>query len=381
MNILFHGWEYPPNGGGVGVYMHNMARALSYAGHHVVVVAGRADGLPVEEEQNGVHVYRNYHKHEIGSRRVRNAVLSIAREHCTDLIEGADHLGDCASILRRPHPIPVLIKIHACQVIDVLQRAHIYYSWQRFTIALAKLRAWKQMRAELFSIQNGDLACVPSQRMLDELYRQGLKLPDRIFVLPNPVSIPEQSSNGESDTPLVLFVGRVEFLKGIQFLPSIMEHVLSRFPEARLEVVGPDNYARGVGSITRWLKKRFVNLADRVDFRGQVSNIELDRAYRRTWVVVVPSLWDNFPNVVLEAMVRGKAVVTSPHGGMPEMLADTEAPIEEPSSEAFAEAVVSLLGNERLRNEIGQRERNRCLNFYSPEAVAREYTDLLESQL
>ncbi len=81
--------------------------------------------------------------------------------------------------------------------------------------------------------------------------------------------------------------------------------------------------------------------------------------------------------VILEAMAKGKAIVTSAHGGMPEMLAGTGSPIEEPSNFSFAEAVCRLLGDRRERESVGQANW-RKLQDYSPEKVIPRYLDFLK---
>ncbi len=381
MNILFHSWEFPPNGAGVGAYMGHMAQTLVQAGHHVVVVTGRAAGMPAEERTDCGHIYRVYDRDDAGSRQVTDRVLAEARNHGINVIEGADHLGECANLLaQKPRP-PILIKAHACQVIKVLQRAHVHYPWQRITWALARARARKQLQRERYVIEHADLELVSSHRLLDEMRKQGLRLPARIAVLPNPIADPGCGERHAAETPTILFVGRLEFLKGVQFLPNILRRVLERVPNAQLRVVGGDTYARWVGSLKAWLSNKLGDMAPRVALLGSLTPETLDAEYRAAWVTVAPSLWDNFPTVVLESLIRGLPVVTTPHGGMPEMLTETGATVHDPRSPSFADAVADLLLSEEKRQQWGDAGRQRCLDQYSPAVVGDQYLDFLNANL
>ena len=374
MRVLFHGWEFPPQGGGVGAYMRNMALALAQTGHAAVVVTGKAKGQPSEEEQPCGIVYRVYDYDEIGSAAVKDRVLAIARNHHSELIEGADHLGECAGLLKEKRRPPVLVKVHACQAVRVAWESHVYYRWQKWTLRLAHLRALRQLLRERRSIERADLICVPSRRIWDEMVRQGLRLPKNIAHIPNPYPITEtKPGRSENDSPLVLFVGRIEFGKGIEFLPKIIKSVVQHFPQTRFEIAGSDTYARGIGSLKAWLEKALGAYKAYVNFLGRIDQKALNDAYARAWLVIVPSRWDNFPTVVLEAMAKRRPIVASPHGGMPEMLEGTGAFVVDPSKEIFARMICRLLGDSKEREKIGEACRQRVQQAFNPNAIVSKY--------
>ena len=379
MRVLFHCWEFPPQGGGVGAYMQNMACALAQTGHSAVVVTGRAEGKPTEDEQPFGVVYRVYDQNEIGSAKTKDRLLAIARNHTVEIIEGADHLGECADLLMEKRRPPVLIKVHACQAVRVAWKSHVYYPWQNISIRLAHLRSIGQLLRERQSIQKADLLCVPSRRIWDEMIIQGLQLPENIAHIPNPYIVDEAvEDHSESDFPLVLFVGRIEFGKGIEFLPSIVETVLQHFPKTRFEIVGSDTYARGIGSLKFWLENKLGTFSANVNFKGRMDAKELNQAYKRAWVVIVPSRWDNFPTVVLEAMAKARPIVASPHGGMPEMLEGTGSFIVDPAEGVFAAKVCHLLGDSIERRKIGKACLERVQQEYNPKAIVSKYIQFVK---
>jgi glycosyltransferase involved in cell wall biosynthesis len=179
----------------------------------------------------------------------------------------------------------------------------------------------------------------------------------------------------------LLLVGRIDMGKGVQFIPGIIRSLVRAVPDVRLEIAGGDSSARGLGSVREWLEGQLGPLASHVSFLGLLDPLALDEAYRRAWIVIAPSRWDTFPTAVLEAMVRGKAVVASPHGGMPEMLEGTGCIVASPSAPDFPEAVRALLADPVIRSRAGQTARARAEREYSPGVVTRRYVEFVQSRL
>ncbi|MEI6219195.1 MAG: glycosyltransferase family 4 protein [bacterium] len=382
MKILFHGWECPPNGTGVGAYMLAMSQALAAAGNEVAFITGSHIGHPAEEDMGGVRIIREYDRSEVGSEDVARRVLGFARDFGADLIEGADHLGECAALLRADRHTPVLIKAHGPQCLRVLQRAQVFYQWQRFTLGVACLRAHRQLAAERYCLENADWLCVPSQKMLDWLRDEHFRIPARSGVVPYPVTdVPQACREDEAPEPTLLMAGRLAFMKGIEFLPSLIARLVSRFPALRIEIAGGDTYARGIGSIRKWMEEHLAGVANHVKFLGSLESAAMDAAYRRAWVVILPSRWDNFPNVILEAMIRARPVVASPVGGVPEMLAGTGSRVADPRTDEFASAVTCFLSDARLRLDAGELGRRKAVTEYAPRVVAEKYVQFVQNCL
>ena len=380
MRILFHSWEFGPGTGGVGQYLYQMACGVQDAGHDAVVVAGRNGTDPEYMETECGIVYRIYDKDEVRNPRVCNLLLDIAEKHRIDVIEGADHWGECARVIMVPRRPPVVIKYHSCQYLNKIKSSGEIYLWQKFTIALGLFRSRAQVCAERKCIEDADAFIAPSRKIVQALLEQGTRLPVKRLVIPNMLChIPELYACEEADVPSLLFVGRIEAGKGIQYFPRILKQVIRKYPDAVLEIAGGDQYARGLGSLKKWLKRQMGPLLSNVRFLGPLSPPELDRAYRRCWLLVFPTKWDNFPMAVLEAMSYAKPVVTTPNGGMPEMLEGTGAPIVDPSSSQFGEKIIELLSDTNLRRQIGAACRERVVNHYTPRQIIPQYLNFLQS--
>ncbi len=382
MNILFHCWQYPPHGGGVGRYIRNMSEALVKAGNHVVIASGTANGVPEHEVTNGVHIHRVIQKEEIYTLKCSDRILAIAEKNFIEVIEGADHLGSSSRLVARRDRPPVVIKCHSCTILYAAhEKAHTVYPWQKYLIKLARLKNYRQALHERRSIEHADLLMAPSFKIIEEMRNQGLRLPEKQLVIPNPIEIGRFESQ-ESSEPKILFIGRLDIGKGIQFLPEILRKVREKHPTVKLEIAGGDSYARGLGSLQKWLEGQFGEDGNNIIWRGLLTETEVNSAIDNAWVVVVPSRWDTFPTVLLESMARRKALVVSDKGGIPEMVKGSDIPVCDPSKAGFADAVVELLSDSGKRMQVGRSGQEKAQACYSPDKIADLYTrTLLESKI
>jgi glycosyltransferase involved in cell wall biosynthesis len=126
------------------------------------------------------------------------------------------------------------------------------------------------------------------------------------------------------------------------------------------------------------LAERLGIVAD-VEFQGVVERDGLDALFRRATIFVHPSREESFGMTLAEAMSYGLPVVGGRRsGGVPDQLKHGEAGIlvdvRDPA--AIAEAVSSLLEDERQRKNLGEAARRRILASYSAETVVRSYMDV-----
>lgn len=380
MNILFLCWEYPPKGSGIGRYIAEMSAALAAGGHKVTVLTSTCTGLPEEDVCRNVQVLRKFDRSELRSGRVARLAVDVAKDFHADWIEVPDHWGEGAKLLKMQKRPPVVVKMHYNDVLKAPRYAQAWYPWQKRMIDLACWRQWRAISEERYSLAHADVLLAPCRRILDEAERQGVRLAQNRAMVPNPIRCREWE-NEESATPTILLVGRLDVGKGLSYLRGILEKLVGDFPDLMLEIAGGDSYARGLGSVKQWFKSQLGTMVRHVRFLGVLGSEQMDAAYRRAWVVIVPSRWDTFPQVVLEAMARKKAIVASPHGGMPEMLAGTTCVVAEPASDAFAGAVSGLLAEKSARWETGESGRKKVSDVYLPERVARLYVERVASQL
>lgn len=226
------------------------------------------------------------------------------------------------------------------------------------------------------------------RRLLVELYDAD---PQRVAVVPCGVDLRRfrplnqqaaRKALGLSDDPLVLFVGRVEPLKGIDILVEAMAMIERR--DARLLVVGGDDQAAGEVSRLR-ARAEQLRLDGRIRFVGAVEQSRLPTYYNAADVCVVPSFYESFGLVAVEAMACGVPVVASRVGGLTGTIRDGETGYLIPwrCPEPFAERIDLLLENDELRRNLGKAA-HQATRGYGWRGVASrlaaEYTRLWQEQ-
>ena len=168
---------------------------------------------------------------------------------------------------------------------------------------------------------------------------------------------------------VVLFVGRIEPLKGIDVLLRAVSHLDGRF---RALVIGGDgkDLARK-GELSELASA--LNIADRVTFLDAVPHSDLPLYYNAADVCVVPSYYESFGLVAVEAMACGVPVIASRVGGLKETVQDGQTGYLVPwlCPEPFAERLELLLNNESLRRSLGREARAAAERFRWSEVAAR----------
>ncbi len=192
------------------------------------------------------------------------------------------------------------------------------------------------------------------------------------------------------DQRLVLFVGRIERLKGIDTLIRAMGLVLQRHPEWKghvaLSIVGgqPDDSpaVRSVEMERLRALREELGLTDLVAFLGAKSQDTLPHYYSAAEMVVVPSHYESFGMVALEAMACGAPVIASKVGGLSLIVQDrlTGYLVPERDVMSLAEKIELLLDDPSLGQAIGVQATDWARRFRWP-AVANRIIELYDEIL
>jgi glycosyltransferase involved in cell wall biosynthesis len=201
-----------------------------------------------------------------------------------------------------------------------------------------------------------------------------------LHVLPLGVDLaPEHAPPGDSLT--VGFLGRLEPYKGGEIAVRGFAKVADGI-DATLEIVG-DGSQRA--DLETWAAE--LGIADRVVFRGAVSQSEALRRIAGYDVVLVPSLsarnWkEQFGRVPVQAMAAGTAVIASDSGSLPEVLGGCGALVREGDIDDLADTLGRLLREPGTRQELAARGRQRAADVLSWEKLGdgcdRMYREMLE---
>lgn len=177
-------------------------------------------------------------------------------------------------------------------------------------------------------------------------------------------------------SPLIGWVGRFRKQKAVVDLLDAFLLVYEAHPAARLVLVG-DGELRQVSES----RAESLGIADIVSFTGMRNDVP--RVLAALQVFALPSLWEGMPNAVLEAMAASLPVVATRVGGVPEVVVDgvTGLLIPPRDADALAAAVIRLLRDPALRQQMGKAGHERVRRHFSVEQMVRRTETLYEELL
>jgi D-inositol-3-phosphate glycosyltransferase len=242
------------------------------------------------------------------------------------------------------------------------------------------------------------IAATPAeQAQLERLYKADL---DKIVVIPPGVDLErfrpmaKDVAKREVGIPCgdktILFVGRIEPLKGIDTMLRAMALIQERYPEAAtntcMAIIGGDPWAEDPDEEMARLQalRHELDIHDLVTFLGSRDQDILPNYYAAAEMVIMPSHYESFGMVALEAMAMGTPVIASDVGGLAFLVKDGVNGFHVPSRdpEALAERIYTLLTDPNCRETLGRQARQYAQQFAWPiivERMLQVYKNMLES--
>ena len=389
---------YPPyHFGGDAIQAHRLAEALARRGHEVHVIHSRDAyhlAHPGEPPVDFEH-HANIHCHGLLSRsHLGTALLAHQlgtpgpyRGRMRELLESLDpHVIHFHNVSLMGGPGVLGLEFNGVETPIRLYTAHEYW-WVCPTHVLYRFgreactrrtclactlhnrrppQLWRFTGAVPRALRHLDRLLLPSRFALER--HQHLEVPKT--VLPHFVPIPEETpARNTAAQPYVLFVGRLEPLKGLaDILPFFTEDL-----GAELRVVG-------TGSQEEALRREVSTKGLRVRFLGPLHPEALAEHYRDAIALVAPSrCYETFGMTVAEAFAQGTPAIARGHGALAELIEDSGAGYAFDSSEECRHALRQLLDDPELRGRLGEDGRRAARERYSEEAHMTNYLELVHT--
>jgi glycosyltransferase involved in cell wall biosynthesis len=357
--------------GGPIYSVHSLATALVGREHEVHVYTTNVDGpdecdVPLGQsvDVDGVRVW--YYSTGIGRRLYRSPTMGQALQSRLKKFDIV-HLHSvflwptlAAARIACDAGVPYIVAPRGMLVTDLIRRKS----------SLAK-RTWIGM-FERRNLERSAAIHVTSEIEASQLKELGF-YHRRFAFVPNGTTIPSKDECWELPTavlgqrrarPTILFLGRVNWKKGLDRLIPAMAHI----PEAELVIAGNDeeNY-----QATLLAMAAAADVADRVRFLGFVNGTEKLQLLRKAHMLVLPSYSENFGNVVLEAMAAGCPVVVTPEVGLSSIVKKANAGlVVEGNPEQLGRAINELLKDDNALRKMGASGRRIAREEYSWETIA-----------
>ena len=200
------------------------------------------------------------------------------------------------------------------------------------------------------SLKRADAIIVPSGFLALIFGKRGFAT----RVVPNIVNLERFSSIDVSEKPAaphILVARNLEQLYDNTTALYAFSRIRQQYPDAYLTIAGSGPELETLENLARSL-----GIAEAVTFAGLVQNTEMPALYRTVHIALNPSLADNMPISILEALASGVPVVSTNVGGVPYLVEDGKTALLVPprDPERMADAMLRLLRDESLRNHMVQ---------------------------
>ena len=240
-----------------------------------------------------------------------------------------------------------------------------YYTWSKFFYKIFLLKWFRRINVKIAVSR-------PAKEFANRHFRGDYT------IIPNGVDIEhfnpdvppiDEYCDGKLN---ILFVGRMEKRKGVGYLIEAYQRVKQELPNSRLIIVGPGSR----------LRKKYEKMVEKkglkdIVFIGQVNFPDLPRYYKTATVFCAPATgFESFGIVLLEAMAVGKPIVATNIEGYAGIVEhQVEGLLVPPKDDRkLAEALISLLNNKSLQEQMGARGRARAAQ-YSWKTIAGQVLD------
>ncbi|WP_143147804.1 glycosyltransferase [Desulforamulus hydrothermalis] len=384
-------WEYPPlNVGGLAQHVYDLTVTMAKQGDAVHVITRGQPGMPEYEEVKGVHVYRVQPFRvsstdfvtwvmQLNMAMLERALPLTGKLNAVEIIHAHDWLvAYAARVCKHAYKIPLIATIHAT---EWGRHNGLHNDVQRH---ISDIEWW-------LTYESWRVICC-SYYMQEQL-KHIFQLPDdKLRIIPNGVN----PANFRWDEPpgprvkrehyaspeekIVYYVGRLVPEKGVQVLLEAIPKVLQYCPRTKFIIAG-------TGSFEGELKYRAacLGLNNRVYFTGYVDDITRNCLYHYADVAVIPSLYEPFGIVVLEAMAARTPVVVSDTGGLSEIIEHGVNGLKAYTGNAnsLADCILHCLLDPAAAGQLQERAYRDVIEKYNWDTIARQtkkvYREVIEA--
>ena len=360
--ILTISWEYPPLiEGGLARHVRKLSEALVELGVEVHVLTRGGDQATVEEEVAGVQIHRiveperptDLAEFVTWVERMNSDMLAAGVELGDridfDLVHGHDWLvaGACDHLARR-FDTPLVTTIHATEYgrhqgwVESHPQSHIHgvERWiaNRSDRVIACSHFMREQIADIFAVGEERITVIPNGIDPDDM---PVEDPAELARLRSEFAAPDES--------LVLLIGRLVYEKGFQLALEAMPRVIEAVPDTRFLMAGS-----GTHETELHRQAEELGLMDHGTFLGWIGDDVLHSLYRISELTVVPSIYEPFGLVALEAMASECPCIAADTGGLREVVPVDGAGLRFRASdpEHLAEAAIQVLSDEKLSRRM-----------------------------
>lgn len=340
-----------PFKGGIERRMHDTARLLAEKGHDVTILTSRLPDTSEEEVVDGYRIIRLKSKFI----NVYNPPF-VSSEGVLETLKSLD--ADIVNYNYRWAPS----YNKALKEYDGRKIFTYHNMWGEGTgiQGFASEINDNSFRKTLMSFDH--IVCV-SDYVRDDLIRRGIP-EEMTSTIPTGFQCEPLDKVDEGD--FILSLGRLVKTKGLEYMVEAMKNV-----DCKLIICGKGPESK---KLERMIRK--LDLQDKIELRGYVSETEKSILMGSCKFFVMPSLFESFGLAAVELMSHGRPLVCTNVNGLPETVGDGAITVNPKNPSALANAMNQLLEDDQLRKEMGLKARSRA-ESYAWENIMDRYEGIL----
>ncbi|PQV43482.1 glycosyltransferase family 4 protein [Methanohalophilus euhalobius] len=370
-NIGILSYEYPPNFyGGVGIHVGELTRSLAIGNNQVHVFTSSVQTLNEQLIRNlWVHGptelhYQTSNNFSAAYKKIQtniNVAAMVKKQFSggsLDLLHSHGGLIQLATTLSKESTqLPLVMTAHSIDInrtkpdgLSVMMESNVVGMVDRF-IAVSK--SIQEELEQTFGIEHDKITIIPNGVDSETFKHQNADDIKRKYKLDNRF--------------VVLFVGRNDSQKGVMYLVDAVRRLQKDIPEIMLVMVGqPDIYH----------DKHILCLP-------HVDKHELIKLYSLSDVFVLPSIYEPFGIVLIEAMACETACIGTRVGGIPDIIDHnrTGVLVEPESCASIAEAIDRLYHDPEKRCLMGKRGREKVISYFDWQNIAKKTGEVYQQVL
>lgn len=401
MKVGLLSYRSHPYSGGQGIYIKHLSKALKNLGHEVSVLSGP----PYPELDSGVNLIKipSLGLFESGERlkafRLRflwspidlyewitvmtggfpepytygKRVLKRLKENNLKLDVLLDNQSLSSSLLEIQAHYPLAVTIHHPITKDHKLEMQNAINWKE-RLSSSRWHNFLPMQKKV-APQLKNIICV-SQPSKEDVISEFKVDEKKITVIPNGIDIGifKPSSLKKSLSFRIVTTASADIpLKGLRHLILALPRVIRQFPLTSLTVIGKSPEKSNLNKLIDDL-----DLEDKITFRSGISEKEIVKTYHDSDIAVIPSLYEGFGFGAGEAMACGVPLISTDSGGLKQVIGDAALKIKPGSVNQIEEGILKLFTEEKIRQELAEKGRERMEEFFDWKVAASAYIEVFK---
>ena len=375
--------------GGASIYMFTLKKELEKKGHLIKTLSS---GYNNKEHFNDFS-FRGFNTKSLGRVLLYlfnfssyNSIKKLLKDFKPDIVHLHYIFSQTSpSVLLPLKDIPTVMTLHDGVMICPLNRLNTSFEICNRSFGgyhcikcLGKKYFYELIRNKTYKklLKNIDIFIAPSKN-IEEYFNNQEFIKNKLKVLYNGINLLEYSEITKGNN--LLYIGSLSKGKGVEYLLKAMLLIIEKFPTAHLNIVGDGEEKNNLEKLTKKLK-----LEKYVTFSGRIPNKKIGEYYKKTTIVVIPSICpESFSLVGLEAMSAGRAVIGTCLGAIPEWLDEgiTGYLVKAKNPKQIAEKATQLFSDRKLIEQMGKNARKKAEQFTIEkhgDKIEKIYKELIE---